>query len=457
MAQSTSGDLAIDQYRPSPFSDRGLELDGTTVLPFGQYRIGADVDIARRALILEETQPGIFQGTASGAEHALISLGVGASLGAVFGLGHRLEAAVQVPLTLYQTGDTPAGARAPSLAGLGNLTLGVKGRAVTWRGLGAGAAVLVSIPGGIGKLTHDAGFGGEVRGFSDYHRGRLGIGLSVGFRLRPSTILYDIPVGNELTFAGGASFKLFSRTSVLAEVDGATAAGSPFGNGKQTPVEALAGLRQRIGKLWLTAAGGPGLVDGYGSPTFRVVAGLTWANVPPDSDGDGISDDDDRVPGGSRGRDGFEDSDGCPDPDNDNDGILDAQDKCPNDAEDKDGFEDDDGCPDLDNDDDGILDADDKCPDKPETKNGFEDDDGCPDEKPPRPRQRRHPRRQRQVPRRGRGQGRLRGRRRLPRPRQRRRRHPRRRRQVPDRAGDHQRLRGRRRLPRQGRAAGAPG
>ena len=78
-------------------------------------------------------------------------------------------------------------------------------------------------------------------------------------------------------------------------------------------------------------------------------------------------------------------------------------------------FEDDDGCPDKDNDGDGIPDTLDKCP-----------------------MQRR-------------GQGRLPGRRRLPRPRQRPRRHPRRRRQVPGRARDDQRQAGRRRLPRQGR------
>ena len=60
----------------------------------------------------------------------------------------------------------------------------------------------------------------------------------------------------------------------------------------------------------------------------------------------------------------------------------------------------------------------------------------------------RHRRRRRQVPERGRGQGRLPGRRRLPRPRQRRRRRRRRGRQVRDRARGQGRLPGRGRLPR---------
>jgi hypothetical protein len=64
-----------------------------------------------------------------------------------------------------------------------------------------------------------------------------------------------------------------------------------------------------------------------------------------DHDGDGIPSSDDRCPTDPEDRDGFEDSDGCPDPDNDHDGVRDVDDLCPNDAEDRDGVQDDDGCP----------------------------------------------------------------------------------------------------------------
>jgi outer membrane protein OmpA-like peptidoglycan-associated protein len=65
--------------------------------------------------------------------------------------------------------------------------------------------------------------------------------------------------------------------------------------------------------------------------------------------------------------------------DRDGDGIGDAVDKCPADPEDRDGFQDSDGCPDPDNDSDRIPDKDDKCPDDAEVYNGQEDGDGCPD------------------------------------------------------------------------------
>jgi OOP family OmpA-OmpF porin len=138
----------------------------------------------------------------------------------------------------------------------------------------------------------------------------------------------------------------------------------------------------------------------FGGPDFELLTGVYAAlgqpprPAPPppppppppvvdkDTDGDGILDKNDKCPNEAEDKDGFEDSDGCPDLDNDRDGILDMDDRCRNEPEDKDEFEDEDGCPDVDNDKDGIPDDKDKCPNAPETVNGYQDEDGCPDEVP---------------------------------------------------------------------------
>jgi uncharacterized repeat protein (TIGR01451 family) len=73
---------------------------------------------------------------------------------------------------------------------------------------------------------------------------------------------------------------------------------------------------------------------------------LAGAEDSDDSDHDGVSDPDDECPDEAEDKDGFRDSDGCPDPDNDNDDIPDTSDECPDDAEDYNGYEDEDGCPD---------------------------------------------------------------------------------------------------------------
>ena len=70
------------------------------------------------------------------------------------------------------------------------------------------------------------------------------------------------------------------------------------------------------------------------------VPASTEDGCPPDSDGDGVIDDNDKCP-----NEPARTKDGCP-PDGDGDGILDDQDKCPDKAETKNGFEDTDGCPD---------------------------------------------------------------------------------------------------------------
>ncbi len=123
---------------------------------------------------------------------------------------------------------------------------------------------------------------------------------------------------------------------------------------------------------------GPDHVDAN-TAMVEAMVGLTWWFGSSDSDHDGIPNKQDLCPNEPEDKDGYNDTDGCPDLDNDDDGVPDAQDACPNKPEDLDGYQDQDGCPDPDNDADGIVDARDLCPDEPEDMDGFEDEDGCPE------------------------------------------------------------------------------
>lgn len=114
------------------------------------------------------------------------------------------------------------------------------------------------------------------------------------------------------------------------------------------------------------------------APTYERATSDTGATT--DSDGDGITDAEDRCPSKPEDVDNYKDHDGCPDTDNDGDGLTDDVDLCPDEPEDIDGVDDGDGCIDPDDDGDGIPDVDDVCPKAPETFNGLTDDDGCPDE-----------------------------------------------------------------------------
>jgi outer membrane protein OmpA-like peptidoglycan-associated protein len=175
-----------------------------------------------------------------------------------------------------------------------------------------------------------------------------------------------------------------------AELFGATYVSHAF-DAQHTPLELLLGPKYQHQAWWLAAAAGPGLVDGYGSPDFRVLASVGFAPAPRrrptaeqttapsmDTDADGISDDVDRCPTEPEDRDGVDDADGCPGPDP---GAAPAaaapvletcqpasNGELPAGAV---------GCPDRDRD--RIGDATDRCPDHP----GPASAQGCPRIEPP--------------------------------------------------------------------------
>lgn len=104
---------------------------------------------------------------------------------------------------------------------------------------------------------------------------------------------------------------------------------------------------------------------------FQVTLGLRLFGkkttvLPPDRDGDGINDNDDKCPDQA----GVAEYQGCPIPDTDGDGINDKEDKCPTVA----GTKEYQGCPIPDTDGDGINDKEDKCP----TVAGVAEYQGCP-------------------------------------------------------------------------------
>jgi outer membrane protein OmpA-like peptidoglycan-associated protein len=106
---------------------------------------------------------------------------------------------------------------------------------------------------------------------------------------------------------------------------------------------------------------GDGVIDA--DDRCPAVAGVLEYGGCPDNDGDGIPDDVDRCPDVK----GIAAEKGCPPPDTDKDGIIDADDACPNEA----GPVETKGCPDKDGD--SVRDADDKCPDQA----GVPEEAGC--------------------------------------------------------------------------------
>lgn len=205
--------------------------------------------------------------------------------------------------------------------------------------------------------------------------------FNVGYMVREPTTLATLEVDDSITYGVAADIVATDIFHVVPELSGATAVMADDFGSEESPLEAILGFKIFAMESVLVQFGsGIGLVDGFGTPDFRLFLGVAGAVVPPrDTDLDGLFDDVDQCIDSPEDFDDFEDTDGCPDVDNDEDGILDVYDGCPLDPEDIDNFEDQDGCPDLDNDNDTILDVDDECPIDPEDLDGWEDIEGCPD------------------------------------------------------------------------------
>jgi outer membrane protein OmpA-like peptidoglycan-associated protein len=383
-AQSAAPAVELDQYRPSPFADRYFRLDGTATLEPMRLRVGLEGDYAEKPLVVNVTS----SDGSTVSSYVPVRHAAGASLALAVGVVNRLELALLVPVVAYQAGDLIPGTDPPAKHGLEAPRAGAKLRIVgdgrTGLGLGVAALVAVPVAGSAGGLVRESGVGVEGRLFVDYRGGAFSVAAGAGYRARRTTQLFDLALDDELTAAAAAGVALGRSTNALIEVAGATPAAHPFSARTTSPLEALLGIRQRLGMFSLFAAGGPGIGRGYGSPEVRVVAGLAWSNQPPPEPPAPPPPWPPPPPPPSPPAPPPEPAPApakppAPPADSDGDGITDDVDKCPNEPEDKDGFEDQDGCPDPDNDKDGIPDASDKCPNEPETINNVDDDDGCPD------------------------------------------------------------------------------
>jgi hypothetical protein len=313
-----------------------------------------------------------------------------AQITGAYGVNDKLQIGANLPLVFSASGqgiDPATGMASPNqlqVTGLGDLLVEGKYRLYNDNGLRFAGIAGITLPTSFGsdgsQFIGDNLPTGRLRGALTYTTGRLSLGATLGILLRKPRTIYASTIGEQWTFGAAASVAVTDKFSLIGEAYGRT--GLVSFSLDESPMEAMGGVRLVVAsKLAVTLGGGAGLDQAIGAPTARFFGSVGYAPDVRDSDGDGIANDKDKCPLIAEDKDGFEDSDGCPDDDNDGDRRPDSEDKCPNQAEDIDGFEDDDGCPELDNDKDNIPDLQDKCPNDPEDGKEPYPKDGCPADK----------------------------------------------------------------------------
>jgi len=353
-----------------------------------------DLDYALNPLVVEQRLGHSDSELQSIVEHQLV-----AHLGVSLGLFERLVVYAVLPVDLVNTGDAYMGIAGGDGAGIGDLRLGARARLSgepedDWAfALQLDAAFPLAdaisqsqaYTGERGVVLHPQLLG-EFRGID-----RLRVTANLGARIRGSDAqVSNLDLAQELTYALGITYAaLPDQLDLYLEAFGAQSFANigKQGSRESGPLEGLLGARYfATTEVRVGLAAGMGFTRGYGSPDFRGVLNVAYAQGPTrtvigDTDGDGLLDDVDQCVDQPEDMDQFQDEEGCPDPDNDGDAIPDVSDQCPMEPETANGYQDEDGCPDEipDTDSDGLLDNVDQCVDQPEDIDQFQDEDGCPD------------------------------------------------------------------------------
>ena len=259
---------------------------------------------------------------------------------------------------------------------LGDLRLSLKFRIIGGNGDGWGFGISedLTFPNSTkDNFSGDTNVTSTTRLIGDYSQDGWNMALNVGFRFRKPHTVFGNNISHQLLYGLGISAPTICGTlEVLGTLEGHTSLTDPFQDSHGNLLNLMAGLRwyTDVG-VNVTATGGGGVLNGFGSPAFIGAVNVEYAHkklekgceVPVDSDGDGIIDEEDACPADP----GPPETGGCPD--RDGDGIIDADDQCPDDP----GPPETQGCPDTDGD--GIVDSKDACPKTP----GVAKYSGCPD------------------------------------------------------------------------------
>lgn len=255
---------------------------GSDTLARGQGHIGAYFDYADRPL--QFTGTGALLGQRQSVIDHLLTLN---SFGAI-GVTDWFSVGIDVPAVMYnwfysdlpEALPTAAPDKAPMM---GDLQVVSKFRLVNIEKGHFGLALVPYATLPTGDTTRFTGNGNVTGGLtiaSDVTIGkRVSLAANVGGTLRDDVTKHGVRVDDQLTYGLGANFKLDKSWQAIVEGFGSTVIRNFF-ESDSSPLEAGAGIRHYFGDSGIAAdlGGNVGLMDGVGSPRYRVFTGLKYTS-----------------------------------------------------------------------------------------------------------------------------------------------------------------------------------
>jgi outer membrane protein OmpA-like peptidoglycan-associated protein len=424
------GEFSVQRFEPAPGTKNFLTVDGVRMDGGWGWSAGVFFNYSRNPFVLKScrSQTDCSSPNATNINDvSVISDMFTWDILAAVSPAKFLQIGLRLPLTYVNGSGIDVAAGTPAQDGLKGFGVGDPTLEGKFRFFGGaqdpfalGGALDLSAP--LGHATAEQKYIGNsspitvgVRGIFDGNVKNFSFGANLRALIRSDASIASTTVGPEFRYGAAVGYRVSPILRLLAEGYGGTRFSATNGT-NSLEIDGAAEVTTLSSQVIVRIGGGAGIIQGVGVPAARGFLGVAFAHDVADSDGDGLDDQHDQCPTKPEDKDGFEDTDGCPDYDNDQDKIPDDKDKCPNKPETVNGFQDADGCPDevsdrdkdgipdtedkcpdepgdpknlirtpgpnygcMDRDHDGVPDAKDKCPDQPEDTDGFEDTDGCPD------------------------------------------------------------------------------
>lgn len=278
-----SRNFSAERFKLSSDRDGILDVESGTVIGHLNWDLGFWLGYADDplALYMEDGGERI---------DSFLSRRIGGELVAAVGFGKRLQLGVQLPVILDQNYTFMDAALEPeSTAGLGDVSIHPKVQILFARSHGVDLAFIPAFT--LPSRGSESYFGDVSLAFAPMlaasrQMNRLGLGANVGYRLRYNTPeVLGLEVVDEAFARLGASYRLNNDAEKPLDLGVSfslsTAAADLFGLFNRNHAEGLAGANYQVTSSWnLFGGGGIGLNPGFGTPDWRVLAGLRFTKRP---------------------------------------------------------------------------------------------------------------------------------------------------------------------------------
>ncbi len=269
----------LQQFSPMPnLSGNLFSTASADVAPHLEWSAMALFNYASNPLILRDANGDKVEALVKhqGTMHLMVSLG----------LFDWVDLGVDLPLAVWQEGTSvPGGNIRPEDGsfGVGDLRFVPKVKLFSTRkhplDNGVALALLADVyaPTGDSAQLQGGDFRIGPRLAFDALLGGTRLAANVGYQYREEQKVENLSVRDTLSWNLGLEVPLHEKFRVTGEAFGRITPGADTFESYNSPTEFVVGGKFQTGRFFATAGGGLGLVDGYGTPDYRLFAGLGFA------------------------------------------------------------------------------------------------------------------------------------------------------------------------------------